>query len=472
MGLTQTITRFLLGTPADTAPARSYPFGPEGWFTFDGRSYPYGLQFLSTGEKQEEIGRDFRALAQHAYQSNGIVFSCILVRMLLFAEARFQFRQLRSGRPGDLFGTADLRPLENPEPGLTTGDMLARAEQDASLAGNWFATDRFGGCKRMRPDWVDILVGSESDDDVAGGDLEAEALGYVYYPGGRHSGRDPILLDRAEVAHYAPIPDPLASYRGMSWLTPIVREIMADQAGTAHKLRALEEGGIRNAAIKLDTSDPDKFAEWVSKVSAQHDGAANAYKRLYLAAGMDVIPLGLDMAELDMKGLQGAGETRIAAAAGVPPIVAGFSEGLNSATYSNYGQARRRFADGTMRPLWRLISSALSRLVPPPDGAELWYDDRDIPFLQEDVMDAAEVLAKNAAAMKLLVDAGYSADSVRDAVNAGDLNRLEHSGLFSVQLQPPGTEQEPPPSNGNQPSAANEARSQVEAVLEELAAGR
>jgi len=43
------------------------------------------------------------------------------------------------------------------------------------------------------------------------------------------------------------------------------------------------------------------------------------------------------------------------------------------------------------------------------------------------------------------VDAGWEPDAVIDAINAGDLKRLigKHSGLYSVQLQPPGTGQAP-----------------------------
>jgi hypothetical protein len=40
------------------------------------------------------------------------------------------------------------------------------------------------------------------------------------------------------VAHFAPIIDPLADFRGMSWLTPILREIQADQAMTRHQRRS------------------------------------------------------------------------------------------------------------------------------------------------------------------------------------------------------------------------------------------
>jgi phage portal protein BeeE len=437
---------------------------PSEFFSFDGNLYPYPVSMMSAPTRQEEIGQDFPSLVEQAYKQNGVVFACVLARLMLFAEARFQFRQLRSGRPGELFGNTALRPLENPAPGQTTGHLLAHAEQDASMAGNWFGRRDGNRIVRMRPDWTDILIGSNDDAEVVSGDLDAEVLGYVYWPGGRRAGRDPEVLPRDEVAHYAPIPDPAASYRGMSWLTPIIREIMADQASTNHKLKALEEGGVRNAAIKLNTADPAKFTEWVSKISAKQDGAANAYKRLYLAEGMDVIPLGMDLVELDFKGIQGAGETRIAAAAGVPPIIVGLSEGLSSATYSNYGQARRRFADGTMRPLWRNMAGALATIIDVPADAELWYDDRDIPFLQEDVKDAADIMFVQAQAIRTLVDGGFVAEAAVDAVVSGDLTRLEHTDLFSVQLQPPGTVAAQPSANGD--GSAEDANALANAIRE------
>jgi hypothetical protein len=101
--------------------------------------------------------------------------------------------------------------------------------------------------------------------------------------------------------------------------------------------------------------------------------------------------VGADMRQLDFKATQGAGETRICAAARVPAIIVGVSEGLESATYSNYGQARRAFADLTMRPMWRDFAHSLATIVQVPSDSELWYDDRDIPFLQEDVKDEAEI---------------------------------------------------------------------------------
>lgn len=443
----------------------SSPLGLDDWaqfFSYQGLTY--GMPFTQTlGQKVEEIGGDFSGLIEGAYKSNGPVFSCSLVRMMLFSEARFQYRRFVDGRPGELFGSRDLRILEKPYPGGTTRKLLTRAIQDVDLAGNWFGARRNGHIFRMRPDWVTIIVGSRTPTDRPELEIDAEIVGYIYHPGGRNSGQKAQPLLPQEVAHFAPIPDPQLKFRGMSWLVPVIREVMGDSAMTTHKIKFLENGASPNLVVTLDKEiQKETFAEWIDAFEAQHEGYLNAYKTLYLGAGANVEVIGANMRQLDFKQVQGAGETRIAAAAGVPPIIAGFSEGLQSATYSNYGQARRRFADGTMRPLWGDFASSIATLLPEETGAELWYDDRDIPFLQEDVEDDARIQATQSISIRQLIDAGFEPDTVTDAVTAGDLKRLKHTGLFSVQLQPAGTVH--PPGSGSGDDGAEQGR----AALEEL----
>jgi hypothetical protein len=76
--------------------------------------------------------------------------------------------------------------------------------------------------------------------------------------------------------------------------------------------------------------------------------------------------------------------------------------------------------------------------MPPPSAARLWYDDRDIPALQEDEKDAADIQHVKAATISQLVREGFTADSVVMAVDAGDMTLLKHTGRLSVQLQKPG----------------------------------
>jgi hypothetical protein len=413
-------------------------------FGFNGLQY--ALQGQTLGEKTEDIGANFQGYVERAYKANGIVFACMLTRMLVFSEARFQFRRLILGRPGSLYGTSALRSLEQPWINGTTGDLLTRMIQDVDLAGNFYGVRRPGNrIRRMRPDWVTIMLGSNSDESIDRYDIDAEVIGYLYHPGGPGLRRDPEVFLPQQVAHWAPIPDPLAAYRGMSWITPVVRDILGDQAAATHKLKFFENGATANVAVQFgeNVKDPDAFGRWVEAFENQHKGVGDAYKKLYLAAGAEAKVIGADMKQIDFKEVIGKGETRIAAASGVPPVIVGLSEGLEASTYSNYAQARRAFADRTMRPLWRSAAASLAPLISVPAGSELWYDDRDIPFLQEDVKDEAEIHHTNANSIKQLVEAGYEPDSVIRAIDAGDLTLLKHTGLYSVQLQEPGSGDKP-----------------------------
>jgi hypothetical protein len=443
------------------------------------RNGGYYLHQTMPSSDREEIEGNFRGLVQGAYASNGVVFACILTRLMLFSEARFQFQQMRGGQPGDLFGTQELAMVERPEPGKTTGDLLARAITDIDLAGNWFGARRVGRdsrgrpdgtrIKRLRPDWMTIVLGSPNDGvDRPADDPDAEVVGYIFRPGGYGSGAAPVIFARDEVAHFAPIPDPLAGYRGMSWLTPVIRETMADSAATLHKLKFFENAATPNMVVKFDPATTTEDArEAIEVFEQEHSGVFNAYRTAYLLGGADATVVGANLHEMDFKSTQGAGETRICAAAGVHPTVVGVSEGLQGSSLNagNFDTAARLTANKTLRPNWRNFAGSLEVIVPPPNGSRLWYDDRDVPFLTENIKDRAEVLAQNASSIRTLSDAGAEWDPVIDAVVSGDLRRLRgaHSGLFSVQLLPPnetGSEADDDAAVARQP-AAREVREMV-----------
>ena len=408
-----------------------------------GGMYPLGFNYTIPSERAEEYAATFAGYTQAAYRSNGVVYACCAARMSLFSEARFQFRRLESGRPGDLFGTQELAMLEEPWPNGTTGDLLVRMEQDDTLTGNFYAWARQGQLYRMRPDWVSVVLGSNmtDDPDEINEALDARVIGYGYHPGGYNSGKEPIPLLASEVVHYAPRPDPERRYVGLSWLSSIMREIQGDNVATNHKVKYFEGGATPNQAIIVPIADPAEFDLFVQAFRARAGDPANAYKHLLLNQGFDTKSIGNDLTQVDFKAVQGAGETRIAAAAEVPPIIVGLSEGLEAATYSNYGLAMRRFADLTMRPRWRNAAAALGSVINIPSGAELWYDDRDIPALREDVKASAEAADLQAKTIRTYIDAGYEPDSAAEAVMSGDLSKLRHSGLVSVQLQEPGAKQ-------------------------------
>lgn len=417
---------------------------------------PMGYRTTYGNLPAEPIGDSFSEYVNNAYRANGIVYACEMVRLKVFSEARFQFQALRGGRPAELFGTQDLSILERPAPGVTTGDMLARMILDADFAGNWFGTIIDGDLVRMRPDWVDIILAPRYG--PGGGQVGFKKVGYIYYEGGKNAQAgmygqpktDPEVFLADEVAHFAPSPDPLAEYRGMSWLTPVVREIQSDSSATKHKQKWFENAATPNLAVSLAKEiTPEQFDLFVEAMDAQHKGPESAGKTLYTAGGADVTVVGADMRQMDFKVVQGAGETRIAAAAGVHPVVAALSEGMQGSSLNagNFQAAKRAVGQITFRPLWRNAAGSLETLVPPPDPAtsRLWYDSRDVDFLREDERDAADIRFKDAQTLRTLSDAGAQWDAAVEFVDSGDVTRLRgrHSGLYSVQLQPPGSNDPP-----------------------------
>ncbi len=413
-------------------------------FTFDdlfeqvkflGSTYPLGLQSSMSQRGEETIDHNYEGFAE-IYRRSGPVFTCISARATLFSEARFQFQQFRDGRPGELFSTRELAILERPWSHGDTGEMLVRAEQDVSLAGNWYLhqlqADRL---RRLRPDWVTIVLGSQLEVQDVSKAIDAEIVAFVYHP----PGEERQILMPESVAHWSPIPDPVFNYRGMSWIPSAFTDIEADSQSATHRQRFFENAATPNFVVVPDKDvGIEEFKDFRDDFSDNYEGALNAFKTIFLGGGSDIKVLGLDFDKMDFRNVQGAGESRIAAASGVPPVIAGFSEGLQAATYSNYQQARRKFGDHWARPQWRSVSAALSKLVEVPNGSRLWYDDRDIPFLRDDLKDEAETRQRDSVTVRTLIEAGYDPDAAVEFARTSNLGVLmgKHTGRVSVQLNP------------------------------------
>lgn len=405
----------------------------DNWFHRSGASW----------SADKEIADSYDSYVENAYKSNGIVFACVLARMMPFSEARFLYQDVVDGNPGRLVDGVGLDLLRIPWPNGTTGDLLTHMEQDVSLGGNFYCTPVEGRLRRLRPDWVTIISGVRGDPERSALDLRAEVLGYVYRP----PGEDGVLLTPDRVAHYAPIPDPAAQWRGMSWITPVLPEVSADKAMTTHKLRSLKRGANLAYVITYDPDlEPAMVSEHARVFSEQYEGEHNSGKTLHIGGGADPKTIGTTFKDLDFRAVQGAGETRIAAASGVGAIIARFSEGLqgSSLNQGNYEAAKRQVADMTLRPLWRQAAGALAKFTSPGSDQRLWYDTRDVEFLKADRKDAAEIQGRQAETIRTLTDAGYTPESVIRAVEAEDFSQLVHSGLYSIQLQPPGPNQPAP----------------------------
>lgn len=400
---------------------------------------------------QERILPQFEQFAAQAFAGNSIVYALVSRRISVFSEAVFKYRSLTDKH---LFGTPDLEKLENPWPNGSTGEMLARMEQDSSLAGNSYIRDAGSRLERLRPDWVTIISWVTEDEH---GRKVRDVIGYLFEPVG-DPDRGTEFYPVEEVVHWSPMPDPLANFRGMSWLTPVIRDINADVAMTAHREAFFRNAATPNMIIKYQQKlAPTQRDQIRDAIAARHAGNRNAFGTMVLDQGADMTVVGDRMQGSAFSDLQAAGEVRLAAAAGVPAIVAGLSQGRQTGAPGEYADAVRGFVDLTIRPNWRTVCSALTKFATPPPGSQLWFDTTDISALRQGEKDAADTMQVQAGTTNTLIMAGYEPDAVVQAVTAGDLTILagKHSGLTSVQMHAPGEAAAPPsveqPAGGDAP---------------------
>jgi phage portal protein BeeE len=384
-----------------------------------------GAAVLTTsyaGPDHEPVLPQLAAYAQQANASNAVIFAAALVRMALFSEARFQY-QAKDDK--HLFGNTSLAKLEEPfGPETTTGNLLARMEQDAFLAGNAYIWDAPGEDRliRLRPDWTTIV--SEVV-HVGGGGWYRRPVGYWFeVPKSLLSEEDGFLVPAGECVHWAPIPDPQADFRGMSPMTPIARDIAGDDGLAEYKVKYLSNAASPNLLIKYQQKiQPGTVDAIRERTHARYGGADNAFKTLILDAGADATIIGANLSQMDFSGVTAVGTERILAACEVPGVLVGL-EPLRGAG-RGYQESMQKFSNLYARPAWRSVCGALSQIVDVPAGNRLWFDTADIAALQDGEMERAQAALVRMQAVLAGVQAGATMDSVAAAVDAMDLTLLK-----------------------------------------------
>jgi hypothetical protein len=396
-----------------------------------------------SGSPKVEIDNNFVAFVDQLHRQSGPISSAVAARALVMSQLRFKFRSVRDGDAGRLFGTQALAPLERPGT-VDRPTLLYGVEQHNSYAGNAYVRrDLSGRLHLLRPDWVSTFIGSDEQPEWDGTALhwpsDATIIAYGYTPGGASSGGPLTMFNRSEIAHWMPEPDPTAPWRGLSWVQSVIVDALLDRQATDHQSEFFKNAATPQIVFTMPPElTPVQVKEYAELMNAEHAGAANAYKNLYIGGGADVKVVGADLAALSLRDMQGGFETRVAVRARIPAAILGVREGLAGSALNsgNYGAARRMWTDGWFAPAADSLASCFERIVDLPGAdAELTYDASKVMMLQEDRKDEAEIQGKQAGTIRQLVEAGFSPESAKQATITGDFTRLEHTGLYSVQLQ-------------------------------------
>jgi hypothetical protein len=306
-------------------------------------------------------------------------------------------------------------------------------EQDVSLAGNAYVRRTPAGPARAAAPGL----GDDRLRDHAGPDHRHRApqRDRLLVRPAATEDREPAFYPVDEVAHWSPIPDPLANFRGMSWLTPVLREVDADTQMTDYKRAYLVNAATPNLLVKYSRrSDRTSSSELAPRSGASRRGRQRVQDDGPRRGRRHHGP-GQQLRADEFAAVQAAGENRIAVAGGVPAIVVGLKEGLEAATYSNYEMAMRRFADLTMRPNWRSACAALAKLVDVPDDSACGSTRPASRRCGRATRSRPTRCRSSPLPLRRSSWPATPRVDQRMSLSAGDVTLLKHSGLVSVQMQ-------------------------------------
>lgn len=396
-------------------------------------SYFTGAEYVAVDDKpgglRESSVAGMVRTAREAYAANGVVFGAMAMRMMLISEARFKFQRMTDDT---LFGNTDLALLEHPWENGDTGDLLKRVEQDGGWGNAYVrrvepADSHDPVLVILRPEAVTII--SEVALDSMGRRYR-RVIGYMEEMG---VGQEPQFYTTDEVSHFCPLPDPFARVRGMSWITPILREVYADQKLLEYKSFHLANGAQPGLTVKYSSKLNDKTIETLRRrLRARYGGPEQAGNVLVLDEGADVMVTGSTLQQLQADAVTHAGERRVAMAAGVPLEILGLEKG-------DYVTAIRRMGDLWARPQWRMICASLEHLLPTSapqtTPVRLWFDVTGIAALREGELARGQTTLVKAQGVASFIAAGFTRVSAIAAAHSGDLTQL----VQDPNAPPPGT---------------------------------
>jgi phage portal protein BeeE len=174
----------------------------------------------------------------------------------------------------------------------------------------------------------------------------------------------PFELDR--IIHRTYAPDPSVPWWGLGPYSAALDAIEADVEITLYIKQFFKHGAVPPYMLLYEedmTGEQERqiqtrwdknvagATESAWKIGVMGGGGKATLQRLGLAAGSR---------EVGLQDLRDSTETRILVALNVPPIVVGVRLGIESMTYSNYGQARQAMHEENTDPLTRKRTSAFT----------------------------------------------------------------------------------------------------------------
>lgn len=379
-------------------------------------------------EQPEPVQRDYANAADQGYRQNELVFACIQEYITSASEAKLVVGNKDSD--GVLVPTSQQRALslvDEPNASMDTVAFLEALHMQLLIGGNaYLFTPRsnigtISGMYWLRPDRVRVIP-----DQMTGG-----AKAYRYTLDRYTLGAKQYIIPAEYIGHHKTT-DPINDWYGLGNLQVLAKMVNLDSDATDFGRAVFENKGVPAGFLKVarKINSQDEADAIRRNWHARFAGKANWQRIGVLDEDASYEKLANGMGEMALPDLRNLTESRICAAFGVPPIIVGAKVGLDSATYSNYGQAKESFWEETLLPAYNRAAAFFTRaLRDTPDfrGMEFAFDFSQVRALADDVKQQAEVQQINANTASILIKAGYEPDSVTDVLKLPE--GLVHTGM-------------------------------------------
>lgn len=184
--------------------------------------------------------------------------------------------------------------------------------------------------------------------------------------------------------------NPTNEFRGLSAFAAGGDSVEIFNAASDYQKALLDNGAAPTGALTMKGKNPDgssvsmtddHFNRLKAEIEEQYAGPSNAGRPLVLDGGLEWVPMGQTLEELDFINGKREMAREICLSLGVPAMLLGLP-GDN--TYANFAEANRAFYRQTILPKADRIARALTRFLRPTFGDDfrLTFNIEDIPALE------------------------------------------------------------------------------------------
>lgn len=381
------------------------------------------------------------ALAEmRAYGGNGALYGIVNRLMTSTAAVGWDlWKKAPSGKPEDrtlVTRHAALNLLNKPNGFFTQRELFETVQQHTDLTGEgWLVVARAPRMKSLplelwpvRPDRIRPVV---SPTDFA--------LGYIYTsPDGEQ-----VPLALGDVIRMR-MPDPENPYRGLGPVQALMRTLdstrWSEEWNRNFFVNNAEPGGIIEVEERLGD---DEFNEFQARWAETHQGIGNAHRVAILENKMKWVDRKYTMREMQFAEVAAVAEAKTQVAFGFPDFMLGKVKDVNRASAEASDAMFGKWLVTPRLDRWKdmLNTYYLPMFGTTTEGLELDYQN---PVPPDAEAENAERNSK-ATAAKTYIDAGFTGESVVEALNLPDSLKWEKPEPQQPPAQPVPAGQQPQP---------------------------